>query len=110
MIKSIFTAAALLATLAPAATAETRESFSVEIVYNANALTTDAVKVERSIEKQARRACIVTYTHIKRVDADCVDGIVTAALSKINETSAQADTAETLTSARLNTQAQTSLR
>ena len=110
MIKSIFTVAALLATLAPTATAETREDFSVEIVYSADALAADAVQVERSIEKQARRACAVAYTRIKRVDEACVDAVVTSALNKINEISAQADTTEAFTSARLNTQDQTSLR
>ena len=108
MIKSMLTAAAIIAVLAPGASADIRENFDVEITYNTATLEANATVVKRSIVRQARRACAIkTADRIKRIDAVCVDEIVEAALNKINAKVAQASG---VTSARLVTKAQTSFQ
>lgn len=108
MIKSMLTAVSVIAFLAPAASADTRENFDVEITYNTATLEANATGLERSIVRQARRACAIkTADRIKRIDTVCVDEIVEAALNKINAKVAQASG---VTSARLVTKDQTSFQ
>ena len=106
MIKSIFIAAALLATLAPAATAQTA-TFEATITYDNQ--TSDAQALRRDIQTQAERACRVTDRRsiAQGVSFRCVDEIVEAAMAEISQQRAQAEERQL---ARLITENTTSLR
>jgi hypothetical protein len=107
MIKSVFTAAAVLALIAPNAMADSRDTFDVEITYSESQLN-----VEQAIEAQARDAC--TYveigSYIKRIDTDCVAEIIENAKTGIQEKYAQIGEASPFTAARLTRETETSFQ
>jgi len=84
MIKSILTAATVIALVSPAASAGTHETIEVVISYDTAQVETSVVK--QSIKEQAREACTLdtTGSRLNRVDTECVTEIVEKALTKIN--------------------------
>jgi len=106
MIKSIFTAAALLATLAPAATAQTAK-FEATITYDNQVSNVQTLR--REVVTQAERACRVSDRRsiAQGINFKCVDEIVEAAMAQISQQRAQAEGRQL---ARLTTENTTSLR
>ena len=92
MIKSLFTAAAILAFVAPTAQAGVREDIEVAIKYNPADLETTkgAESVTKSVAAQARKACKITVgvSQVSRLDRQCMTEVVEAAMTKINEKAA----------------------
>ncbi|KCZ51308.1 UrcA family protein [Hyphomonas pacifica] len=88
--------------IAPAASAEAPRPISVQIQYDASALTSHdgALNVLNSLQEQASRACRydVPVSGAPRVDEDCTVQTVTRAVAKINDpvlTAAYHDKTET---------------
>ncbi|KCZ60200.1 UrcA family protein [Hyphomonas chukchiensis] len=89
MLKPIASIMAAAVILSPVAFAEAQTPITVEIEYDKDlvALDSGAPVVMASIESQAKKAC-TSYVPVfggYYTDRSCVDDIVSAAISKINE-------------------------